>query len=215
MNHLIFTLSLILFFSFAAFAQNNQLGCATIEVTGGGVVKAGDAMSFTAKVEGMSKTILLEYEWQVSQGTISSGQGTPSITVDTTGLTDGTNIKAEVKIKGLYDNCANTASETGSVTKIYGDPFDRFGKLSDNEVKARIQNLYVSLEENPNSQGYIINYGTDKEIANRERQIRRAINFLKLNANHVTIVRGSENKNGTGVWTIVWIVPPGAEFPQP
>src|SRR5207237_1045434 len=125
-------------------------------------------------------------------------------------------IKAEVKIKGLYDNCANTASETGSVTRVACRcAIDEFGKLSDNEVKAYIQNLYVELSNNPEAQGYIINYGTDKEIANRERQIQRAINFLKLNANHVTIVRGGENKNGTGVWTIVWIVPPGAEFPQP
>jgi hypothetical protein len=131
---------------------------------------------------------------------------------------EGTNITAEVKIKGLYDNCLNTASETGSVDQgiaCSGRPLDEFGKLPTNEVKARIQNLYVELGNNPSAQGYIINYGTDEEMANREKQIQKAIRFLELDANRVTVVRGGENPMGTGVWTKAWIVPPGAEFPQP
>lgn len=214
MKRIIFATILALVFNFSAFAQNALSNCAKIEVSGGGVVQPNEPMTFTANVTGLTKNSTLEYEWTVSNGTISSGQGTPSITIDTTGLS-GTNITAEVKIKGLYDNCPNTASETGSVApKLIGCAFDEYGKIPDNEVKSRIQNLSVSLEDNPNSQGYIINYGTDKEMANRERQIQRAIRFLELDANRVTIVRGGENPNG-GVWTRVYIAPPGAEFPQP
>lgn len=214
MKHIIFALILVLVFSFSAFAQTQNSLCAKIEVSGGGVVLTGDPMTFAAKVIGTTKTSILEYEWKVSSGTISSGQGTSSITADTTDLS-GQNITAEVKIKGLYDNCANTASETGSVAMLpIGEPLDKFGKLPDNEIKARIQNLYVALDDYPDAQGYIIIYGTNQEMANRERQIKKAINFMKLNANHVTIVRGGENPNG-GVWTIVWIVPPGAKFPLP
>ncbi|HVE58085.1 MAG TPA: hypothetical protein VNB22_14735, partial [Pyrinomonadaceae bacterium] len=112
--------------------------------------------------------------------------------------------------------CASTASETGSVApKLIGCAFDQYGKLTTNEVKARIQNLYVELGNNPSSQGYIINYGTDEEMTNREKQIQKAINFLKFDANRVTIARGSAEPNETGLRTIVWIVPPGAEFPKP
>jgi len=214
MKRVIFAMVLALVFNFSAFAQNALSNCAKIEVSGGGVVNAGDPMNFTANVTGLTKDSTLEYEWTVSNGTISSGRGTPSITVDTTGLS-GTNITAEVKIKGLYDNCANTASETGSIAqKLPTELFDEYGKLPTNEVKARIQNLYVELGNNPNSQGYIINYGTDKEMANRERQIQKAIRFLEFDANRLTTVRGGENPNG-GVWSKVWLVPPGAEFPQP
>ncbi len=216
MKRIIFAMILGLFFNFSAFAQNALSNCAKIEVSGGGVVNAGDPMTFTANVTGLTKNSTLEYEWTVSNGTISSGRGTPSITIDTTGLSD-TNITAEVKIKGLFDNCANTASETGSIAVVCGLPvtFDEFGKISADEVMVRTKNLFIELENSPNSQGYILIYGTEKEIATREKQIQKAIRFIKFDSNRVTIVRGGENPYETGVWTKVWIVPPGAEFPQP
>lgn len=215
MKQIIFISILTLFFSFSVFAQNTNSLCAKIQVVGGGVIQPGESMNFTANVTGTTKNSTLEYEWKVSSGKIASGQGTSSIIIDTTGLED-INITAEVKIKGFYDNCVSAASETGSVApKLIGCAFDQFGKKLTNEVKARIQNLYVELGNNLNSQGYIINYGTDEEMANREKQIQKAISFLKFDANRVTIVRGGENRNGAGVWTIVWIVPPGAEFPKP
>jgi hypothetical protein len=189
--------------------------CPTLSVSGGGVVNPGESMSFTANVSGGTATDIT-YNWTVSNGTISSGQGTPSITVDTTGL-DGQNIQATVTISGsLCEQCVRNGQETGSVSaKPKPRLFDEFGKLPDDEVKARIQNLYVELGNNPSSQGYIINYGTDREITARERQIQKAINFLKLDPSRVTIVRGGANPNGAGVNTRVWIVPPGADNPQP
>lgn len=213
LRQIIFTTVLVLVFGFSVFAQSSL--CAKIEVSGGGVVRIGEPMSFSAKVTGLTNNSALEYEWKVSSGTISSGQKTPSITVDTTGLED-TNITAEVKINGLYDICANTASEVGSIIPSCRLPrmFDEFGKLSDKEIKARIQNLYVEILNNPNSQGYILNYGTDKEIANQERQIKKAINFLKLDPTRVTIVRGGANPNGGGIWTKIWLQPPGVDNPQ-
>ncbi|MEP6900778.1 MAG: hypothetical protein ABJA66_03450 [Actinomycetota bacterium] len=216
MKQIIFTTILVLVFSTSVFAQNDKLGCATIEVTHGGVVRTGEPMNFTANVTGITKDLTLEYEWKVSSGTISSGQGTPSITVDTTDLED-TNITAEIKIKGLYDNCAASASETGSVmrkTPVCGMSLDQYGKLSNNEVKARMDALFLELDNEPNGQGYIINYGTDEEIAVREKQIQKAITFRKYDANRITIVRSGTNPNGAGVWMKVWIVPPGADNPQ-
>lgn len=175
MKQIVFALTLITIFSFSAFAQNSS--CAKIEVTGGGVILSGEPMEFSVKVTGLTKTSILEYERKVSAGTISSGQGTPSITVHTKGLEDQ-NVTAEVKVNGLYDDCVNTASETGSVTRIIGCPLDTYGKLTFADVKARIQNLYVELGNNPDSQGYIINYGTDEEVIVRERQILKAIKYL-------------------------------------
>ncbi len=188
--------------------------CPSLSMSGGGVVAPGEPMYFTANVSGGTANDI-SYDWSVSNGTISSGQGTASITVDTTGLSD-TNIKATVNISGsLCATCTRTDSETGSVGKKPRPYlFDEFGKLPDDEVKARIQNLYVELGGNPNSQGYIINYGTDKEVAAREKQIQKAINFLKLDGSRVTVVRGGANPNGKGVWTKVWVVPPGADNPD-
>jgi hypothetical protein len=189
--------------------------CPSLSVSGGGQVKPGEPMSFTANVSGGTASDIT-YTWSVSQGTISSGQGTPSITVDTTGLSS-TSITATVTIGGsLCAECPRNGSETGSViNNPQARLIDEFGKLPDDEVKARVDALYVALGNEPDAQGYIINYGTDKEIAAREKQITKAINFLKKDASRITMVRGGANPNGAGVWTKFWIVPAGAANPNP
>jgi hypothetical protein len=215
MKQIFFALILVFGFGFSVFAQTENSLCAKTPGTAG-VVEAGTPMKFVATVSGKTENLKLEYEWKVSAGTIISGQGTCSIVVDTTGLAGGTNITAEVTVKGFPECCPNTASETGSIAvKPIIEPFDYFGKLANDEVKARIQNLYVELGNNPNAQGYIINYGTDNEISARERQIQEAVRFLKLDANRLTIIRGGANPRGTGAWSMVWIVPPGAKPPTP
>lgn len=205
-----------LLFSLSAFAQTENNSLCTKTPGTAGVVEAGTPMKFVATISGLKENVKLEYEWKISNGTIISGQGTCSILVDTTGLAGGTNITAEVTVKGLSECCPNTASETGSIaSKIIQERFDEFGKLTNDDVKARIQNLYVEIGNNPNSQGYIITYGTDKEIAARERQIQEAIRFLKLDPNRVTMIRGGANAFGAGARSVVWIIPPGGEIPVP
>ena len=216
MKQVIFTAILVLGLGFSVFAQNQNQLCAKTGDTAG-VVEAGTPMKFVATLSGKTDNLTLEYEWKVSAGTIMSGQGTCSIMVDTTGLANGTNITAEVKVKGLPCDCPNTASETGSVV-VKEAPIidlDNFGRLPNDEIRARIDAMFVALGNQPNSQGYIINYGTDQEIAAREKIIRNHIGFRKYDANRVTFVRGGANPNGNGVWTKVNIVPPGANPPTP
>ncbi len=215
MKQIFFLTILALFFSFSVFAQTEKSPCPTIDVAGGGVVKPGEQMNFTVNVGEEAKNLNLEYKWTVSKGTIIAGQESQTITVDTTGLPD-IFLTATVEIKGLPENCPNTFSEQVEyLPRPSSLLLDEFGNFSTNKVKARIEAMYLKLENEPNSQGYIINYGTDKEITNRERQIRKAIDFLKYDSSRVTLVRGGRNANGVGVWTKVWIVPPGADNPQP
>jgi hypothetical protein len=215
MKQIIFAIIFALVFSFSSFAQNENSLCPKIEVVGGGVVKPGDPMTFSIKIGDEAKNLNLEYEWKISSGTIASGQGTSSITIDTTGLS-GQNIEAEVKVKRLSTNCANNASETGSVAHQIRDifPSDEFGKIPNNEIKARIDALFIELGNNPKAQGYIVNYGTDKEIAVRIKQIRKAVTFRKYDASRIKILRGGANPNGLGINSKVWILPQGVEFPS-
>jgi hypothetical protein len=130
MKQIIFSSILILVFGVSALAQNEKLSCPAIKVIGGGVVWAGEPMTFTSELNNKAK-FNLEYEWTVSNGTIAGGMGTPSIVVDTTGLAPTTNITATVKIKGLPENCANTASEAGSIGGCgLIAASDEYGKLS-------------------------------------------------------------------------------------
>lgn len=217
MKQIFFAFILALLFCLSIFGQTQNQLCAKTEGTGG-VVEAGTPMKFVATVSGKTEGLILEYEWKVSAGTIASGQGTCSITVDTTGLANGTNITAEVTVKGFPENCPNTASETGSVVvrKITGDTSDKFGKLPNDEVRARLDALFVALGNYPNAQGYIINYGTEAEITARERLIRNHIAMRKFDANRIKFVRGTaETPLGERIWTVIWIVPPGAAPPTP
>ncbi|MBP7415319.1 MAG: hypothetical protein KA831_01610, partial [Pyrinomonadaceae bacterium] len=181
--------------------------CPTLSVSDGGVVAPGSAMNFTANLTGGAS---VTYNWSVSAGTISSGQGTSSISVDTTGLA-GQNVTATVDIAGLDAscNCTTTASGSGSVSaKPEKTLVDTFDKATDDDVKARVDAFYITLNNNPNAQGYIINYGTAAEIKKRRAQIMKAINFRKYDAGRVTFV---DSPGAAGVMTKFYLVPAGAE----
>jgi len=195
-----------------AFAQTEKTPCPTLKVTGGGVVQPGQPMTFTVNIAGLNDASALKYKWEISNGTIASDPEAQAITIDTTGLSGSTNITAKVKVEGLPENCANTGSETGAtIRNVDFFPFDEFGKLSNNDVLARIQNLYVELSNYPDARGFIFNYGTANEIAAREKQIQRAIKRLRLDLSRVAIINAGKNPWGAGVWTQVWNIPPGVD----
>jgi hypothetical protein len=170
-------------------------------------------MTFTANVSGGSSSDFT-YNWTVSQGDIIEGQGTPVIRVQTTEAMAGGNITATVTLGGVC-TCDRSASETGGIDRPIVDrrETDRFRTLSNDDVRARIDNLYIELNNDPTAQGYIINYGTARQIAARERQIRNAISFRRLDASRVTLVRGGDD--GSGVESVIFVVPSGAEPPTP
>ena len=73
-----------------------------------------------------------------------------------------TNITATLDVGGLRTecNCPRTATETAGVApRPVIQEVDTFGKLPNDEVKARVQNFYTQLANNPTSQGYIVIYG--------------------------------------------------------
>jgi hypothetical protein len=173
-------------------------------------------MTFTANLSGGSQDTPVTYNWSVSAGTIESGQGTPSIVVRAPADGSVTNITATLDVGGLRTecNCPRTASETAGVSpRPVATEVDTFGKLPNDEVKARVQNFYTQLANNPTSQGYIVIYGTPAQIAATRKQITNAITFLKLDPSRVTFVDGGDK--GTGPETHFWLVPPGATPPAP
>jgi hypothetical protein len=188
--------------------------CPTVSVSGGDLVQPGQPMTFTANVSGGS-TADVTFNWSVSAGTITSGQGTPSITVDTTGLA-GQNINASVRIGGFPPTCV--CNPEGNATGSVAQPptpelIEEFGKLSNDEVRARLDAFFSTLQNNPTDQGYIINYGPDRDVTARERLIRNHITLRRFDASRITIVRGGNT--GTGINTRLFRVPAGAENPQP
>ncbi|MFN6963173.1 MAG: hypothetical protein ACK4S4_05330 [Pyrinomonadaceae bacterium] len=191
--------------------------CPSLSVTEpSGITQPGETMTFTANVSGGTQDNLT-YNWTVSNGTIESGQGTSAITVRTTREMAGSNVTATVTLGGTDPNCNCTglsASGTGPVADLpKAELVNEFGKMSNDEIRGQLDIFFQQLQSNPNAQGYVINYGSDREIAAREKLIRNHIAFRKFDAARITLVRGGDT--GEGVKTKLYLVPPGAENPNP
>lgn len=87
-----------------------------------------------------------------------------------------------------------------------------FGRVTKANLVRIVRNYFGELANNSTSQGYIINYGTNAEIALREKWITSALFTRKYDRSRITLVRGGRKG---GVRTVMWIVPPGAANPKP
>jgi hypothetical protein len=184
--------------------------CPTLTVDGPREgVKPGETMTFTANVVGGNQQSIT-YNWEVSQGTIESGQGTPQIVVGTEGLGQ-TTIRATVKITGDAGcNCTNEASETGIVVPLPNPELvDEFGPIPNNDVKARLDIFGGRLSNDPTATGYIVNYGSSSQVARREKLIRDyLVNNVGIDASRLVFVNGGIE---SAIRTRLWLVPAGAD----
>jgi hypothetical protein len=191
--------------------------CPSVSVSGpAGVTDRGGMMTFTASTSGGTAQNIT-YNWTVSpaSATIESGQGTQSITVRAP--SDGTtNVEATVTVGLDVDcDCPKTASASGPVATPEGPVLvDEFGKLPNDDIRGRLDSFFTELSNNPTNQGYIINYGTDREIAARERLITNHIAFRNFDRSRITLVRGGASPDGEPR-TKLYRIPPGAENPAP
>ncbi|CAN5309605.1 hypothetical protein BH20ACI2_BH20ACI2_28470 [soil metagenome] len=147
----------------------DEWDCPRVEVEGpAGITRQGDPMVFEAKVAGMAQN-LIEYEWSVSNGEITEGQGTAKIVV--VGAEPGTNVTATVRIKGLPSKCTDSASETARVMVIGGNPIlDEYGKISWNGERGRLDNMLFQIKLNPGSTGLLWIYLDKNQTVDSEKK---------------------------------------------
>jgi hypothetical protein len=172
--------------------------------------QAGSPITFTADVAGGPGN--QTYNWSVSAGTISSGQGSSSITVDTTNLA-GQSVTATVELGGLDPNCNKTASCTASVApRNVSRKFDEYGNIRFNDEKARLDNFAVQLQNEPGATGYIIGYGScDAEGMTRANRAKDyLVNTRGIDAGRIMTVDGGCLPE---LQVQLWIQPQGAPAP--
>ena len=128
-------------------------------------------ITFSASVTGADQTKTLTYKWTVSSGTIASGDGTSSITVDVSGL-EGSSFTAAVDVTGLPGYCSSAASCTTNTCGLRsGRKVDEYGALNQADEKARLDQFAVELKKEPTAQGYILSYAGRRARAG-EAQMR-------------------------------------------
>jgi len=194
----------------------SQKGCPEVRVSCPDPVQEGEPMTFTALVTGGDPKVTPMYTWSVSAGTITSGQGTSSITVDTHGL-GRQSITATVQVGGYDPQCATTASCTTSVNPSAAPRmFDSFRGISSDEEHRRLDRFATALRAEPATQGFIIAYGGRcSSRGEGQRRADRSKNYL-VNTRNVDAQRLVNTNGGLRecVETELWIVPEGASSPQ-
>jgi hypothetical protein len=190
----------------------NPLVCPTVGVTCPSDVEEGQPATFSANFSQGTPTVSETYNWTVSAGTITSGQGTSSITVDTTGVGGGS-VTATVEVGGVDPTCNRTASCTVQVKQKVGPrKFDEYGNIRFNDEKARLDNYAIQLQNAPTDRATIIGYGSCAgEGLNRANRAKDyLVNTRGIDAGRIDTVDGGCL---TELKVELWLVPSGATAP--
>jgi hypothetical protein len=186
-----------------------NFACPTISASCPDSADQGTPITITANV-GQGSPPASGYNWSVSAGTITSGQGTSSITVNTDNL-GGQTVTATVEVAGLDPSCTRTASCSTPIRGAKPIPrkFDEYGDIRFNDEKARLDNYAVQLQNEPGAQGEIIGYGNcgsaGQERGNRARDY--LVNTRGIDAGRLVVVDGGCKPE---LKVELWIVPQGA-----
>jgi hypothetical protein len=191
-----------------------EVPCPVVAVSCTDAVDQGAPITFSASVTGGSASATATYNWSVSAGTITSGQGTPTITVDTAGL-GGQTVTATVEVGGYPPACGRTASCSTQVRPppvIEPTKFDEYGNIRFNDEKARLDNYAIQLQNSPGAEGYIIAYGTcaGEGQARADRAKNYLVNTRGIQATRIVTIDGGCRADLT---VQLWIVPTGANKP--
>jgi hypothetical protein len=181
------------------------------------MLEQGTPMTFSASVSGGEPNAQFTFNWTVSAGTITSGQGTPSVTLDTTGL-GGQIIKATVEVGGLPQSCASTGSCEAKMAPppiMCRRPFDEYGESRFIDESARLDNFAITLQVEPAAQGMIIVYAGKRArpgeaLARAQRAQKYLTDRRGIDAARLLLVDGGYRPEIT---TELWVVPSGADLP--
>ncbi|HEX8282496.1 MAG TPA: PEGA domain-containing protein [Pyrinomonadaceae bacterium] len=194
-----------------------------VNVTAPAQVADGDIVTFTADV-GYQGPSALNYTWTVSPpaARILSGVGTPTITVDSSGLGNRRVTAILVVDDGSGDRAcrqtAQAATGVGALPNITPPKrFDEFPSIAHDDDKARLDNLAIELQNSPGTTGYVIAYaGRGSRAGQADRMGQRAIDYLTtargISRDRLVFVNGGYREANSFE---LWVVPQGAEAPRP
>src|SRR6185436_3882330 len=120
--------------------------CPAIEITCPTYIAIDQPLTFKSTYSGgVPANVTPAYNWTVSAGTIISGQGTDTITVDTKGLA-GQTVRASLSMGGYNLECAADCSVSIPLPKMMSRKFDDYLSIARNDEKARLDNFGIELQ---------------------------------------------------------------------
>lgn len=187
-------------------------------------VNEGDLVTYTADTK-YDGTAPLNYVWSVNptRVRIVSGAGTPTITIDSTGMAgQRLTVTLAVDDGSGQQLCRETVQASTYVTppSRRDNPareFDVCSACSYDDQKARLDNLAIELQRDPSLSAYIISYGGRfSRTGTADRLGSRAKDYLvskrAIDQSRIIVVNGGFREDET---IQLWILPRGATPPQP
>jgi hypothetical protein len=173
-------LATVLLASLGAAAAQSPQRCEIVSIEVPAKVDAGTSIVFSAKLNTVVPTAKPEYKWQITAGTIISGEGTSSISVDTSGL-GGQSIEATVSVSGISTLCSTSTTQSVAVLppEPCGISFDQYGDIRFEDEKARLDNFAIQLFNYRDATGFILAYaGKQTYQGEAAERLLRAKNYL-------------------------------------
>jgi hypothetical protein len=183
----------------------------------------GDVITFTADVA-YKGDAALNYTWTISPASarILSGAGTPTIMVDSTGIGRQPITAILMVDDGSGErSCRQTAQAVTNINAVIipspkARVFDQFEPPAFDDVKARLDNLAIELQNAPATQAYVIVYsGRRSRAGQADKLAARAKDYLTrergIDSSRLVIINGGYRESD---YFELWLVPQGAEPPQ-
>ena len=191
--------------------------CPAIEISCPTNVAIDQPLTFSSRYSGgVPANVSPVFNWTVSAGTIISGQGTDTITVDTKGLA-GQTVRASLSMGGYNLECAADCAVTIPLPKRESLKFDDYLNIARNDEKARLDNFAIALQNDPTATGYVIVYpGRTSKRAEVQDQFGRVIDYL-VNSRQIdkSRIRTIEGPKREQLSKELWVTPQGATPPNP
>jgi len=194
-----------------------------VSVSAPQTVNDGEIITFAADVS-YGGAGNLRYVWTVNPtaAKVISGAGTPTITVDSTGLGAQRVIATLVVDDRSSDPMCRQSAQSVAVVRaperkvIVAREFDECDNCTFDDQKARLDNLAVELQNDPSARAYIIAYGGRySPLAQVEVLMKRARDYIVdqrgIDGSRLTIVNGGFRESDN---VELWVVPSGATPPR-
>ena len=191
--------------------------CPAIEIVCPTTIAIDQPLTFSSRYSGgIPANITPVYNWNVSAGTITEGQGTSTIKVDTTGLA-GQTVRASLSMGGYTLECSADCGVTIPLPKLNSRKFDEFPDISRNDEKARLDNFAIELQNDPTATAYVIVYpGKSSKRGEVQHHATRIVEYLVnsrgLDQRRIVTLVGPPRDQ---LFVDLWITPQGATPPNP
>ncbi len=205
---------MLIFVTFCvAVSTRTSAQCSIVKLNSLSKIAPGTPIKITAELSATIPAAKLSFKWTVSAGTITSGDNSPSITIDTAGL-GGQTINVTVEVIGVTTSCRDTAEKTIEVElpPPLIEKFDIYGDIKFEDEKARLDNFAIQIQNCDKSYfAHIVAYAGRRTFPNEASdRLKRAKDYLVkvrgVNPSRIIMIDGGY-RNELQVW--LWILPGG------